>query len=338
MTRLQPPLFELCCALATALILSDWTNASVADEPKPAANGFVSAAEDVRLHYLDFGGQGDNLVFLAGGGNSAHVYDDFAGRFTDAFHVVALTRRGFGESSQPAKGYDTKTLADDIERVFDALHIERAAIVGHSLAGAEMTRFAVDHPRRVTRLVYLDAAYDWVPPADKEPPLAPPVPPPPTAAQLASPDGFAGYVGWLNGVATYPQADIRATEVFDASGKYKASKTPPAIAAAFAVGATKEHPPYGRLMVPVLAIYTVPDCVNDVFPWVTKDLPQWKAAEAAYPKAKASLADRRAAFAAQQPNATVVEMHHVPHFLFLVEPNAVAKHVRSFLTGGDARN
>ncbi len=84
---------------------------------------------------------------------------------------------------------------------------------------------------------------------------------------------------------------------------------------------------------PVLAIYTVPESASDVFPWVTKDSPQWKTAEAAYKAAKASLADRRAAFVAQQPNATVVEMRRVPHFLFLIEPDAVAKHVRSFLAG-----
>ncbi len=236
--------------LAAALTLFCGSNTLVAEEATAASSGFVSVAAGVRLHYLDFGGDGEHLVFLAGGGNSAYVFEDFARRFNDAFHVVALTRRGFGESSQPAEGYDVKTLADDIECVFDALHIERAAIIGHSLAGAEMTRFAVEYPQRVTRLVYLDAAYDWVLPADKAPPAMPPTNPQPTAEQLASPAGFAGYVGWLNGVASFPVADIRATSVFDASGKYERSKTPPAIAAAFAVGATKEHPPYARLVCP----------------------------------------------------------------------------------------
>ena len=224
---------------------------SLAGEAIPPKSGFVTVVPDVRLHYLDFGGNGEYVVFLAGGGNSAHVFDEFARRFNEAFHVIALTRRGFGESSQPAKGYDTRTLAGDIQLAFDALHVDRAAIVGHSLAGAEMTRFAVDHPERVAKLVYLDAAYDWVQPEEKTPPVVSPSPPPPTSEQLASPAGFADYAGWQNGVPKYPEADIRATTVFDENGKYERAKTPPAIAMAFAIGATKEHPPYSRLSVPV---------------------------------------------------------------------------------------
>ena len=66
--------------------------------------GFVTVAPGVRLHYLDFGGTGQPLVLLAGLGNTAHAYDDFAPALTDRFHVIALTRRGFGESSHPDSG------------------------------------------------------------------------------------------------------------------------------------------------------------------------------------------------------------------------------------------
>ena len=69
----------------------------------------VRVAPGVRLHYLDFGGPAGapTILFLAGLGNTAHSFDDFAPRFTDKFHVVALTRRGFGESDHPESGYDT---------------------------------------------------------------------------------------------------------------------------------------------------------------------------------------------------------------------------------------
>jgi pimeloyl-ACP methyl ester carboxylesterase len=41
------------------------------------------------------------------------------------------------------------------------MHIDRAHLAGHSVAGAEMTRFAVMFPNRVRKLVYLDAANDY---------------------------------------------------------------------------------------------------------------------------------------------------------------------------------
>src|SRR5580658_9229787 len=60
----------------------------------PHRVGFVTVAKGVRLEYLDFGGTGEPLVLLAGIGNTAHAYDDFAPGFTDRFHVIAITRRG----------------------------------------------------------------------------------------------------------------------------------------------------------------------------------------------------------------------------------------------------
>src|SRR6185436_17559634 len=63
--------------------------------------GFITVQRGVRLHYLDFGGSGPPLLLLPGIGNTAHAYDDFAPALTDRYHVYAITRRGFGESSHP---------------------------------------------------------------------------------------------------------------------------------------------------------------------------------------------------------------------------------------------
>jgi len=52
----------------------------------------------IRLHYLDWGGHGPVLVFLAGMGCTAHIFERFAPRFRDRFHVLALTRRGHRDS------------------------------------------------------------------------------------------------------------------------------------------------------------------------------------------------------------------------------------------------
>ena len=155
-------------------------------DPAPHQSGFVTLPGAVRLHYLDFGGQGAPLILLAGAGNSAHVFDTFAPSLVDGFRVLALSRRGFGESDQPAQGYDTATLAEDIAGFMDAMAIERASLVGHSIAGAEMTRLAQSRPERVAKLVYLDAAYDWAASAATQNPAPTPEQPGPTPAQLTS--------------------------------------------------------------------------------------------------------------------------------------------------------
>src|SRR5690606_13157230 len=84
-------------------------------------------------------------------------YDNFAFQFTADFHVYGITRRGFLPSSQPRDGYDVRTRAKDDIAVLDALGIDRAVFVGHSLAGSELSELGLKFPARVDRLVYLDA-------------------------------------------------------------------------------------------------------------------------------------------------------------------------------------
>ena len=133
------------------------TTAKPADN-SPHKSGFIKV-NGVKLHYLDWGKPGDVLLMLAGLGSNAHVFDEFALKLTDRFRVIAVDRRGHGESDKPANGYDIETRVEDIRQFLDALKIKKVSIVGHSAAGDEMTRFASLYPKRVHKLVYLDAAY-----------------------------------------------------------------------------------------------------------------------------------------------------------------------------------
>jgi non-heme chloroperoxidase len=67
----------------------------------------VSVDGDVRLEVLDFGGTGRAIVFLAGLGDTGHVFDQFAPKFIANHHVYAITRRGFGASSAPHPATET---------------------------------------------------------------------------------------------------------------------------------------------------------------------------------------------------------------------------------------
>jgi len=128
-------------------------------DKSPHKSDFVSVNE-IKLHYLDWGGEGDVLLFLAGMGCNAHIFDGFAPRFTDKFHVMALTRRGHGESDHPETGYDVDTLTEDVCQFMDVLGIEKVILAGHSMASIELSHFFALHPERVLKLIFLDAAYD----------------------------------------------------------------------------------------------------------------------------------------------------------------------------------
>ncbi|MBN1859569.1 alpha/beta hydrolase [Candidatus Bipolaricaulota bacterium] len=153
----------------------------------PTADFFV--VEGVRLQFLDWGGTGPALVFLAGYANTPHFFDSLARMFTDRFRVLGLTRRAHGESDQPDAGYDVPTLAGDAIELLDELGLESASFAGHSFAGAELCCLATDHPRRVDKLVFFDTLYDYTE-EDLEllsaNPLPPSDPPPDTFESVAA--------------------------------------------------------------------------------------------------------------------------------------------------------
>jgi pimeloyl-ACP methyl ester carboxylesterase len=128
-------------------------------DKSPHKPGFITL-NGVKLHYLDWGGAGETVLFLHGMNDTPHRYDDLAPRFTNQFRVLGLTRRGHGESEMPETGYDTATLVEDVRQFLDALKIQRVVLAGHSFAGDEVTRLAVMYPDRVIKLVYFDSAYD----------------------------------------------------------------------------------------------------------------------------------------------------------------------------------
>ncbi len=124
-------------------------------------NRFV-VVNGIRLHYIDWGGSGEYLLFLTPlGGELLEQFGSLAPQFADHFRVLGLTRRGQGPSERPDGGYDIDTLVADIVGFLEAMGVRNAHIAGHSVAGAEMTRLAVTHPSRVSKLVYLDAAVDY---------------------------------------------------------------------------------------------------------------------------------------------------------------------------------
>src|ERR1700734_1517092 len=119
---------------------------------------FVAVQPDVKLEVLDWEGTGRNLVLLAGLGSTAHVFDSLGPRLAAHYQVIGITRRGFGQSSAPQTGYDPRRLGDDVVAVLDALHVADPVLVGHSIAGEELSAVSTYHPGRAAALIYLDAA------------------------------------------------------------------------------------------------------------------------------------------------------------------------------------
>ncbi len=157
---------KLSLLLNLSLMCASGVFAQSASPPdsSPHKIQFVTVAPGVRLEVLDWGGTGTPIIFLAGSGDTAHVFDTFAPRFTAHHHVYGITRKASGASSRPAPAngnYTADGLANDVLAVMRALHINRPVLVGHSLAGEELSSIGSRYPEKISGLIYLDAAYGF---------------------------------------------------------------------------------------------------------------------------------------------------------------------------------
>jgi non-heme chloroperoxidase len=319
-------------AVALAALLLLWRLPAIdAAEWKDPAKHVVRMIEvepGVTLEVLDWGGSGEAVFLLAGHGDTEHVFDDFAPRLGKGFRVFAITRRGFGASSQPESGYDLARMVKDIAQVADALKLKRVHFVGHSIAGDELTRFALTYPEKTGRLVYLEAAYDRVEAQHLEAKF-PKAPPSPRALQESgSPEKVRALVAQTE--ILMPEAEIRATRVFGADGNFVRFVTPGRIVGA--VAAMVEHPHYESIRAQTLAIYAVYQTPAQLFPrYNNADRETRQALEQIFgiwqPFAKA----QRDLLRQSVPQARVVEIQGASHYVFLSHQQRVLKETRGFL-------
>jgi pimeloyl-ACP methyl ester carboxylesterase len=133
------------------------------------------ALNGVRLHLLDWGGQGrPSLLLLHGFTGHAHAWDTLSIALQPHFHVYALDQRGHGDSD-PADTYGAVAAFDDISGVVDQLGLASLILIGLSMGGRNALYFTAKRPDLVRKLVVLDIG----PEISRRAAEAPPGPPEP---------------------------------------------------------------------------------------------------------------------------------------------------------------
>lgn len=296
-------------------------------DPSPHREEYIETERGVKLEVLDWGGTGPAVLLLAGHGDTAHAFDDFAPALTGTFHVLGLTRRGFGASSQPKYGYDLTTMVRDITQVLDALHVKRVNLVGHSIAGDELTRFAITHPDRVATLAYLEAAYDRVE-AQKLESRFPKIPASGASREFGSPEAIRAIIA--RNEILMPESNIRATRIFGNDGRFVRPVTPDAIL--HAVAKMVEHPDYRSIGAPTLAIYAVYERPEQLAPrYRFADQETRDALDQVFAMWQAFAKSQRILFRQSAPGARVVEIEGASHYVFISHRERVLQEFRAFL-------
>jgi len=283
----------------------------------------------VQLEVLDWGGVGRPIVLLAGLGNTAHVLDDFAQKLRADGRVYGITRRGYGASSVPADGYDGDRLGEDVVIVLNALRLDRPVLIGHSVAGQELSLIGTRYPERVAGLVYLDAyhhAYETGLTAEQYADLdaRAPTPRPPGPDDQRSMSALLSYYEHGRGYRP-PEAELRQSRGVGPDGGVGPIRTPPWVPDAIVAGARR----YVDVRPPALAVYAVPPNPGA---WIRNDSSRVPAVEAYIRDLTTAINLEAAAFeSGTKGRARIVRVPDAHHYVFISHEADVLRELRSFL-------
>jgi non-heme chloroperoxidase len=316
--------------LAFPLVLAAQDETS---DTSPHTQCFVEVEPGVELEVLDWGGTGRPVVLLAGRGSTAHVFDELAPKLTPHYRVYGITRRGHGNSTATLSGFLADSLADDVLAVMDSLKIRDPVLIGHSLAGQELSSIGSRHPERVAGLVYLDAGFHFA--FYAVPGLASVRVAQRKLARLADPSVGLTVRERSAIVRELLETDLPDLEAYlrgyqeriDAyTGDLDAvlpRPDPNPRNRALALGQQK----YTDIRAPVLAIFALPREVPERFADDPEMRARWDSASVA------NLSPQIDAFERGVPTARVVRLPHASHHVFRSHEADVLREIRAFIAG-----
>jgi non-heme chloroperoxidase len=118
----------------------------------------IGLSTGLLLEYVEHGPAGGTpVVFLHGVTDSWRSFEELVPRLPAHVRSLAVSLRGHGGSSRPDSGYLFTDMSADIAAFLDAVHIDRAVIVGHSMGASVAQRLAIDHTDRVRAVVLIGA-------------------------------------------------------------------------------------------------------------------------------------------------------------------------------------
>jgi pimeloyl-ACP methyl ester carboxylesterase len=113
-------------------------------------------ANGLRFHYLDWRGEGPDLLFVHPTGFVADIWRPLAERLKTHYRVVALDTRGHGESDKPAEDYGWPSFARDLESFIAAVGLSNPIGIGHSAGATAIAVCEATRPGSFRRAVLME--------------------------------------------------------------------------------------------------------------------------------------------------------------------------------------
>jgi pimeloyl-ACP methyl ester carboxylesterase len=128
--------------------MADWTD------------GWWTSADDLRLHYRDYAGDGSRppILCIPGLTRNARDFGGVADRLAGAWRLICVDLRGRGESghAKDPMSYNPLVYTQDIEALLASLGLTRFAVFGTSLGGLVAMLMAVADRSRLAAVLLND--------------------------------------------------------------------------------------------------------------------------------------------------------------------------------------
>lgn len=121
---------------------------------------------DSTVHY-EIDGEGPALVFIHGLGGTSNVWNAQRSVLSKSYRVLTYDLTGSGRSDHIGLEFSIEQWADELSTLLDEANIERASVVGHSMASLIAQRFALKYPERTTALILAGSLAELAPPGKK---------------------------------------------------------------------------------------------------------------------------------------------------------------------------
>lgn len=155
---------RIACALLALMQMSTPVAAFAQDAPIPLQADWSEAKQSVALRngislsYVEMGpAEGQPTLLLHGYTDNSRSWSLLAPHLGGR-RLIAVDLRGHGNSATPECCYGVDTLANDVDGFMDAMGLETADVVGHSLGSMTAATLAAYYPDRVNRLVLISTA------------------------------------------------------------------------------------------------------------------------------------------------------------------------------------
>jgi pimeloyl-ACP methyl ester carboxylesterase len=133
-----------------------WNSQSLSSWSRKYARGKFVDLDGRSTHYVHRG-EGKPLILIHGFNMDLNTWNDNIEALGNDNSVYALDLWGLGFSAREAVDPSYAFYTEQLLQFMDALGIQKATLVGHSMGGGTAICFAVQYPERVDKLVLVDS-------------------------------------------------------------------------------------------------------------------------------------------------------------------------------------